>query len=152
MDAVAAALDGAGLGHVAAHGRFRADNPFFSSLQLADGPLTVYDLEALRRAPTRLILSTCDSGLSAVRSGDELMGLAAAVFSLGARTLIASVVSISDAATRPLMLSLHAGVACRPATDRRTGTGASPCPRGGRRRVPGCVDGLRLLRRWLNPS
>jgi tetratricopeptide (TPR) repeat protein len=110
VDAVAAALDGAGLGHVAAHGRFRADNPFFSSLQLADGPLTVYDLEALRRAPTRLILSACDSGLSAVRPGDELMGLAAAVFSLGTRTLIASVVSISDAATRPLMLSLHAGL------------------------------------------
>lgn len=110
VDAVATALDGAGLGHVAAHGRFRADNPYFSSLQLADGPLTVYDLEALRRAPTRLILSACDSGLSAVRPGDELMGLAAAVFSLGTRTLIASVVSISDAATRPLMLSLHAGL------------------------------------------
>jgi CHAT domain-containing protein len=110
VDAVAAALDGASLGHVAAHGRFRADNPFFSSLQLADGPLTVYDLEAFRRAPARMILSACDSGLSVVRPGDELMGFAAAVFALGTRTLIASVVPISDAATRPLMLGLHAGL------------------------------------------
>jgi len=102
--------DGASLGHVAAHGRFRSDNPFFSSLQLADGPLTVYDLEALRRAPARMILSACDSGLSVVRPGDELMGLAAAVFALGTRTLIASVVPISDAATRPLMVGLHAGL------------------------------------------
>jgi CHAT domain-containing protein len=38
------------------------------------------------------------------------MGLAAAVFALGTRTLIASVVPISDAATRPLMLALHQGL------------------------------------------
>ena len=37
VDAVTAALDGAGLGHIAAHGRFRDDNPQFSALQLADG-------------------------------------------------------------------------------------------------------------------
>ena len=49
--AVCAALDGPTLAHVAAHGRFRADNPLFSCLQLADGPLTVYDLEALKQAP-----------------------------------------------------------------------------------------------------
>jgi tetratricopeptide (TPR) repeat protein len=107
VEAVARALEGADLVHVAAHGRFRADNPFFSSLRLADGPLTVYDLEALSRAPGRLVLSACDSGLSAVRPGDELMGLAAALFALGTTTLIASVVPISDAATRPLMLRLH---------------------------------------------
>jgi tetratricopeptide (TPR) repeat protein len=107
VEAVGRALEGAGLVHIAAHGHFRADNPFFSSLRLADGPLTVYDLEALRRAPGRLVLSACDSGLSAVRPGDELMGLAAALFALGTTTLIASVVPISDAATRPLMLRLH---------------------------------------------
>ena len=50
-----------------------------------------HDLEALERAPGRLVLSACDSGLSAVRPGDELMGLAAAMFMLGTRTLAASV-------------------------------------------------------------
>ena len=39
--------DGAALVHLAAHGDVRADNPLFSSLLLADGPLTVYDLERL---------------------------------------------------------------------------------------------------------
>ena len=46
-----AALDGADSVHVAAHGRFRDDNPQFCSLELADGALTVYDLERLRKVP-----------------------------------------------------------------------------------------------------
>ena len=108
--AVCAALDGADLAHVAAHGRFRSDNPLFSSLQLADGPLTVYDLESLRRAPRTLVLSACDSGLSDVQPGDELMGLAAAVFALGTRTLVASLFPVADSVTRVLMLAFHAGL------------------------------------------
>lgn len=107
------ALDGADLAHVAAHGRFRADNPLFSCLQLFDGPLTVYDLEGLKLAPRTLVLSACDSGVSDVRSGDELIGLAAALFSLGTRTLVASLLPVSDTATRDLMVALHAGLAKR---------------------------------------
>jgi CHAT domain-containing protein len=110
VDAVRSALDGAELAHVAAHGRFRADNPQFSALDLADGPLTVYDLERVRRGPRRLVLSACDSGLSAVHAGDELMGLASAVFSLGTSTLIASVVPVADDVTKALMLELHRGM------------------------------------------
>jgi tetratricopeptide (TPR) repeat protein len=105
--ATATALDGAALAHVAAHGAFRVDNPLFSSLQLADGPLTVYDLEGLARAPRRLVLSACDAGLSGVRPGDELMGLAGALFALGMSTLVASVIPVPDAATKELMLALH---------------------------------------------
>ena len=104
---VAQAVDGAGLLHVAAHGTFRADNPLFSSLRLADGPLTVYDLEALAEAPRRVVLSACDVGLSAVRPGAELMGFSSALFSLGSQTLVASVVSVPDATTRPLMVEVH---------------------------------------------
>jgi len=105
--AVGAALDGAGLAHLATHGTFRADNPLFSNLRLVDGSLTVYDLERLRRPPDHLVLSACQSGLSAVRPGDELMGLAATLLSLGCRTLVASVLPVPDAATRRLMLAYH---------------------------------------------
>lgn len=105
--AVAAALDGADLAHIAAHGRFRIDNPLFSCLQLSDGPLTVYDIEALDTAPRCLVLSACDSALSGIRPGDEVMGLAAALFSLGTRTLVATVLPVPDSATRRLMLDFH---------------------------------------------
>ena len=37
MEQLLRALDGAGLGHIAAHGRFRSDNVLFSSLRVHDG-------------------------------------------------------------------------------------------------------------------
>jgi CHAT domain-containing protein len=104
---VLAALDGAWLGHIAAHGRFRADSPLFSSLRMHDGPLTVYDFEQLRRAPYRLILSSCDSGLQAPAGADELLGLVSSLLPLGTAGIVAGVVPVNDFAMVPLMVSLH---------------------------------------------
>jgi tetratricopeptide (TPR) repeat protein len=104
---VLGAIDGAWLAHIAAHGRFRAESPLFSSLRLDDGPLTVHDLERLRRAPYRLVLSSCDSGISAPAGADELLGLTASLVPLGTVGIIASVLPVNDAAVVPLMLALH---------------------------------------------
>jgi hypothetical protein len=106
--AVCAAMEGAELVHIASHGRFRADNPQFSSLQLADGQMTVYDLERLERPPATIVLSSCDSGRSDVRPGDELMGVSAALLAMGSRSLVASVFPVPDEATRALMMAFHA--------------------------------------------
>jgi tetratricopeptide (TPR) repeat protein len=102
-----AALDGAWLGHVAAHGTFRADSPLFSSLRMADGPLTVYDFEQLRRAPHLLILPSCDSGRLAPAGADELLGLTSSMLPLGTAGVVASIAPLNDLAAVPLMLSLH---------------------------------------------
>jgi hypothetical protein len=107
VSAVAAALESADRAHIASHGVFRADNPLFSSLQLADGPLTVYDLERLRASPREMILSSCDGGVTAVRPGDELMGFSAALLALGTSALTASVMPVPDEPTQRLMLALH---------------------------------------------
>lgn len=108
--AVLAALDGAGVAHIAAHGRFRSDNPLFSALELADGPLMVHDLDQLRRAPDMVVLSACDVASSAHAAGDELLGLMAALFGLGTRTVVASAVPVPDEATPALMDRFHAGL------------------------------------------
>ncbi len=105
--AVLAALDGAGLAHVAAHGTFRADSPLFSALWLADGPLTVYDFEGVTRAPEHLILPACDSGRLAVVGADELIGLAASLIPLGTSSVIAALLPVDDAASARLMVALH---------------------------------------------
>ncbi|WP_202872394.1 CHAT domain-containing protein [Kribbella soli] len=100
-------LDGAWIAHIAAHGTFRSDSPLFSSLRLDDGPLTVYDFERLRRAPYRMVLSSCDSGLAKPVGADELLGLSSSLIPLGAAGILASVVPVNDPATAPLMLAVH---------------------------------------------
>jgi CHAT domain len=104
---VLGAIDGAWLAHIAAHGTFRADSPLFSSLRMDDGPLTVYDFERLRRAPYRLVLSSCDSGVQAPAGADELLGLVSSLLPLGTASILASVVPVNDTATASLMPELH---------------------------------------------
>ncbi len=104
---VLSAIDGARLVHIAAHGTFRADSPLFSALRLDDGPLTVYDLERLRRGPRRLVLSSCDSGVVAPAGADEVLGLASSLIPLGTAGIVASVVPVNDVAVVSLMTALH---------------------------------------------
>ena len=109
--AVAHAFEGRRLVHVAAHGTFRADNPQFSSLELSDGPLTVYDLERLARPPEWMVLSACDAGRSEVHPGDELMGTSAALLSLGTRAIVSSVAPVPSDAVSSVMFALHGELA-----------------------------------------
>jgi tetratricopeptide (TPR) repeat protein len=115
-DAVLAALPAADLAHLAAHGRLVPDNPLFSSLRFADGPVVVHDLERLRQVPRTVVLAACDGGRSVVHTGDELLGLAATFLASGSAQLVASVLPIPDAETAPLMVALHrrlvAGLPC----------------------------------------
>ena len=102
------ALDGATVAHLACHGRFRADSPLFSALELADGSLNAYELQRLGRVPELIVLSACNLASSDARPGDELLGFAAALIGMGARTVIASTMPAPDAAARRLMVDLHA--------------------------------------------
>ncbi|MCF6377193.1 CHAT domain-containing protein [Nocardioides KLBMP 9356] len=105
-----AALDGAALVHVAAHGHFREDSPLFSSLTLADGPLLVHDLQHLARPPHRVVLSACESGVMAPVGDQELLGLAAALLSMGTAGVVSSLAEVDDAATVEVMVALHAAL------------------------------------------
>jgi tetratricopeptide (TPR) repeat protein len=106
-DKVLSALDGAWLAHIAAHGVFRADSPLFSSLRMHDGPLTVYDFERLNRAPYRLVLSSCESGVLAPAGANELLGLVSSLLPLGTAGIIAAIVPLNDQAAVSLMVDLH---------------------------------------------
>ena len=104
---VLAAMDGTATTHLATHGTFRADNPMFSQLHLADGPLTVYDLERLAVPPRQVVLASCDSARSGVVGGEEVLGLAAVLLSLGTQVIVAATLPVPDAASRTLMVGLH---------------------------------------------
>ena len=93
--------------HIACHGTFRRDNPMFSAVHVADGPLNVYDLEALRQLPVVVVLSSCSVANAKVVQGGSLLGLANAFITLGAASVIAPLTPISDASSVTVMDRLH---------------------------------------------
>lgn len=108
--AALAALDGAALGHIAAHGSFRPETPMFSSLHLADGAMTVDDVHRLGHPPHRIVLPACRSGALADVGGHDVIGFAAALLGQGTAGVVASLIDVDDAATVQVMLDLHAGL------------------------------------------
>ncbi len=145
VEAVLAALDGAGVAHIIAHGGFRSDNPLFSSLRLADGGITVYDLARVPRLPPVIVLSACNAGITAARPGNETMGIVAGLLGAGVRTVIASTGLVPDTVlTTATMVEPASPATSRPVAGGGPGGGADAGigrPRGVRRRV------VRLLRR-----
>ena len=106
-DAALQALGRSRLAHLACHGSYRADNPLFSTLALADGPLTVYDLERCRTMPRTVVLSACSVATSSVLRGGTLLGLASALMTFGASTIIAPLTPVSDERVVPVMVAVH---------------------------------------------
>lgn len=118
--------------HIATHGFFLEDmgkdfeNPLLrSGLALAgantrvsgkdDGILTALEASALNLWGTRLVvLSACDTGIGEVQNGEGVYGLRRAFLLAGTETLVMSLWSVSDYATRDLMtayyLNLRAGM------------------------------------------
>jgi len=90
--------------HLACHGKFRTDNPLFSSLQLGDGFLTVRDTYNLKLKNCRLaVLSACETGISKVAKGEELLGLIRGFLSAGVPSLVLSFWTVEDESTAELM-------------------------------------------------
>jgi tetratricopeptide (TPR) repeat protein len=104
--ATLAALDGASVAHLAAHGTVTADNPLFSAVRLADGPLMAYDLERIGRPPATVVLSACDSAASSVQ-GEELLGLAVVLLHVGACSVVGTVAPVPDQAALAVTGGLH---------------------------------------------
>lgn len=92
--------------HVAAHGTHERQNPFFSSLHLADGPVFAHELPRPLRS-RHVVLSACDLGQSDLRPGDEPFGLTAALLSLGARSVVAAVAPVPDEVAALAMVDYH---------------------------------------------
>ena len=78
--------------------RFRHDNPLWSTIELDDGQLTVYELERLGRVPPTVVLATCESGVGGDRGGTQLHGLAGTLLTMGARTIVAAIGALPDTA------------------------------------------------------
>ena len=129
--AVLAAMDGADLVHVAAHGVHEPGNALFSRLELADGGLLAHEVARLRRPPRHIVLAACELALGRVRQGDEVLGFAGAMLAAGSGTEVAAVSRVGDRATAAAMADYHARLAAgaRPASALAEVTAADPLHR-----------------------
>jgi len=100
----------AGKLHIAAHGIFRSDNPMFSSLKLGDSWLNLFDIFNLQLGAELTVLSACETGMSAVWEGDELLGLARGFLYAGTPSLLVSLWTVNDRSTAKLMRRFYEGL------------------------------------------
>lgn len=93
--------------HLATHGHFRADDPLFSGLALADGWQTTFDTFNLQTNASLVTLSACQTGRSVVGGGDELLGLTRSFLAAGAKSLVLSQWTVEDQSTSMLMTHFY---------------------------------------------
>lgn len=97
--------------HIASHGRFRAEQPFFSGLLLADGWLTIPQIYQLRLKADLVTLSGCETGIHEVSGGDELLGLTRGFLYAGASSMLVSLWRVADDSTAFFMKEFYSGLA-----------------------------------------
>ena len=96
--------------HIAAHGVFRSDNPMFSSIRLGDSWLSLIDIFNLRLGAELTTLSACETGMSALYEGDELLGLTRGFLYAGTPSLLVSLWRVNDRSTTMLMRRFYEGL------------------------------------------
>jgi CHAT domain-containing protein/tetratricopeptide (TPR) repeat protein len=97
--------------HIATHGSFRQDNPMFSSINLGNTRLSLFDLYHLNLPAELVTLSGCGTGLNVVVGGDELMGLSRGLLYAGARSVLLTLWDVHDQSTADFMKLFYAALA-----------------------------------------
>ena len=83
----------------------------FSSLKLGDTWLNLFDIFNLQLGAELTVLSACETGISAVWEGDELLGLARGFLYAGTPSLLVSLWTVHDRSTAKLMRRFYEGLA-----------------------------------------
>ena len=97
-----------GIVHLAAHGRHEPDNPLFSSVRLADGPLFAHELDMGGAVPDLVLLSSCEVGRASIRAGGEALGLASVLLRTGVGCVVAALAPLPDDTALRVMTRTHA--------------------------------------------
>jgi CHAT domain-containing protein/tetratricopeptide (TPR) repeat protein len=93
--------------HFSGHASLRKDNPFYSYLHLADGPLFAADFRLRETKVGVVTLAACRSGEQVSLPGEESEGLVRSLLEMGARTVIAGHWPVSDSSTALWMKTFY---------------------------------------------
>ena len=83
----------------------------FSSIQLGDTWLSLFDIYNLKTSARLVTLSGCGTGMSKIVGGDELIGLVRGFLYSGARSLVVSLWDVHDSTTAELMKMFYTRLA-----------------------------------------
>jgi len=95
--------------HFAGHASLRVENPFYSSLQLEDGPLFAADLRVRRNRVKLVTLAACRTGQQTGLPSEEVSGLVRSFLEMGARTVVAGNWAVHDESTAHWMRQFYKG-------------------------------------------
>lgn len=84
------------LWHYTGHATLRADNPFYSSLEMADGPLFAADFRLKNNKVGLVMLAGCRTGEQVSLPGEESTGLVRSLLEMGAKNVVATHWAVSD--------------------------------------------------------
>ena len=82
----------------------------FSSILLGDSWLSLVDIFSLRLGADLTTLSACETGMSALYEGDELLGLTRGFLYAGTPSLLVSLWRVNDKSTTQLMKRFYEGL------------------------------------------
>lgn len=108
---VRAMFAGVDLVHLAAHGTFRSDHPLLSTIQLADGEATMYDVVPDRVHTQLVILSSCEGGAQGTADGSEVLGLSSVLLARGAASVVAPLTAVRELECAEFVADVHAELA-----------------------------------------
>jgi CHAT domain-containing protein len=109
--------------HLSVHGKFRADEPLLSYLQLNksgsdDGMLTAAEMFGLPMEKAMLVvLSACETGQVAATHANEIIGMERALLFAGANSLILSSWAVDAASTKLWMETFYREAQSKPLSE-----------------------------------
>jgi len=112
-----ASVNRASVVHIATHGVLDDNNPMYSHVKLADGPLEAWELLDLDLNVDLAVLSACQTASGVIGGGEGVVGLSWALFAAGASTAVVSQWEVDSASTTSLMIDFHERLLTRKAGD-----------------------------------
>ena len=91
------------LWHYAGHSYLRSDNPFYSYLDLEDGPLFAADFRLRDVRVNLVVLAACRTAEQTTVSGEEPTGIVRSLLEMGAKNILAGQWQVSDKITSEWM-------------------------------------------------
>ncbi len=79
----------------------------FSSIELSDSSLSLFDIYRLRTSAKLVVLSGCSTGMSNVLPGDELFGFARGFLYSGVPSVVVSLWNVNDLRSADLMVHFY---------------------------------------------